>query len=141
MIVVGPDIPKNQKSIADVYLQDIMASVLELGDVEKPAYVEFSSFMDIARGKSSDSHYSEIYGCYTNAQRMIRKDGFKLIVYPKIEVTRLYDLTKDPLEMNDLTDDANFTAKKKELFSELLTLQKTMKDTVDLKSVFPQLVL
>ena len=38
---------------------------------------------------------------------MIRKDGFKLIVYPKIKKILLFDLKNDPFEMNDISQKMN----------------------------------
>ncbi len=140
LFVIGPDIPKNKKNDADVYLQDIMATTLELAGVQKPPYIEFSSLLDLAREKSSESHYKSIYGCYTNAQRMIRRNGFKLIAYPQAKALLLYDLSKDPLEMHDLGDDPRYEEMKKELFNELLALQEQMRDSTDLKSVFLEMV-
>lgn len=140
MIVIGPDIPKNQKNDTDVYLQDLMASSLKLADVEKPEYVEFNSLINIAKGISK-GNYDAIYGCYTNAQRMIRKDDFKLIVYPKAEVTLLFDMKNDSLEMNDLSNEKQYSNLKKTLFNDLLALQNSMGDTTDLKIVFPNLIL
>ena len=141
MIVIGPDIPKNQRSNADVYLQDVMASALELAGVEKPNYVEFNSLIELAKGLADKGNYDAIYGCYTNAQRMIRKDGYKLIAYPKAKVTLLFDIQNDPLEMNDLSEKAEYGELKQTLFNELLDLQAAMEDTTDLKPVFPNLVL
>jgi arylsulfatase A-like enzyme len=141
MIVVGPNIPQNKATNADVYLQDIMASSIELAGIEKPEFVEFNSLIDIAKGERKDSYYDAIYGCYTNAQRMIRKDGFKLIVYPKAEVIRLFDLENDPLEMHDLNGDEAFAEIKQNLFNDLLNLQEQMVDSVDLKESFPNMVL
>lgn len=141
MIVIGPDIPKNKKTNTDVYLQDVMASALELAGVAKPDYVEFNSLMDIATEKTVASHYDAIYGCYTDAQRMIRKNGFKLIVYPKAKATLLFDIENDPLEMNDLNGEKEFGELKQTLFNDLLNLQVDMKDTVDIKSAFPNMVL
>ncbi len=141
MIVIGPDIPKNQKSNTDVYLQDVMASALELAGAEKPGYVEFNSLIDLAKNKTLKGKYNAIYGCYTDAQRMIRKDGYKLIVYPKAETTLLYDMKNDPLELNDLNGEEQYSDIKKSLFNDLLNLQTDMEDTTDLKSVFPNMVL
>lgn len=141
MIVIGPDIPKNEKSIADVYLQDVMASSLELAGIQKPDFVEFNSFIDIATGKAKESHYNSIYSCYTDAQRMIRKDGFKLIVYPKAEVALLFDMNNDPLELNDLNGEKEYGELKQTMFNDLLNLQSTMGDSVDIKPSFPNLVL
>jgi len=132
LIVVGPDIPKNSKSDADVYLQDIMATSLELAGIPKPEYIEFNSFLDLMRGGRTDSHYKAIYGCYTNAQRMVRKNGYKLIAYPEVPAILLFDLKNDPLEIHDLGRDPVYDSLKRTLFSELVSLQQSMLDTVDI---------
>ncbi|WP_299579942.1 sulfatase-like hydrolase/transferase [uncultured Sunxiuqinia sp.] len=136
LMVVGPGIPENRKVDADVYLQDIMASAIELAGIEKPEYVEFNSLMGLAYGQETESVYPEIYGCYTHTQRMIRDDGFKLIVYPEAKVMRLYDVKNDPLEMNDLAALSENKDTVKRLFRRLVKLQKEMDDELDLVSVF-----
>src|SRR5690606_20128650 len=136
MMVVGPGIPKGKLLDQDVYLQDIMATTLELAKVEKPDYVQFNSFMDIIRGDRRESHYNGVYGAYIDVQRMIRKDGFKLLVYPKIEKVLLFDLENDPSEMNDVADDPAYSEKVKTLFADLLELQKTMDDKLDLQDIY-----
>jgi arylsulfatase A-like enzyme len=141
LIVVGPDVPKNKRNKADVYLQDIMATSLELAGVEKPKYVEFSSLMPLVRGTQQESNYNAVYGAYRHLQRMVRADGHKLIIYPEVPVTRLFDLESDPLEMNDLSGDPAYANIKKQLFGRLLELQIQMEDTVDLRKAFPELVL
>jgi len=141
LIVIGPEIPKNQQADADVYLQDIMASALELAGVTKPHFVEFNSLIDLAKGNAKKSNYESIYGCYTNAQRMIRKDGYKLIAYPKAEVILLFDMQNDPLELTNLNGIAAYGELQQTMFNELLHLQDFMEDTVDIKPAFPNLVL
>lgn len=140
MIVIGPDIPKNRKVDADVYVQDIMATVLELAGIEKPEYVEFNSLLALAKGKQTKSNYDAIYGCYTTKQRMIRKEGFKLIAYPDAEKVLLFDLNADPLEMNNLADSIKYAEKKKQLFDNLLKLQADMDDELDLKPLYKKVI-
>lgn len=140
MIVIGPDIPKNEKRDMDVYLQDIMASALDVAGVEKPEYVEFSSFMAQAKGEQTESNYDAIYGGYRELQRMIRKDDFKLIAYPTAKKLRLFDMQNDPFEMNDLSDSEKYQDLKRSLFQDLLQLQKDLNDEVDLKAVFPEMI-
>jgi arylsulfatase A-like enzyme len=132
-IVVGPDIPENNIVNADIYYQDVMASSLEIAGVEKPEYVQFNSVMDLARGERTESYYDAIYGCYMDLQRMIRKDGFKLIVYPQAGKILLFDLENDPLEMNDLSDNPDYQDIKNELFIHLLSLQMEMNDELELE--------
>jgi arylsulfatase A-like enzyme len=105
-----------------------MASSLDIAGVEKPEYVQFNSVMDLARGERTESFYDAIYGCYMDLQRMIRKDGFKLIFYPEADKTLLFDIENDPWEINDLSDDPDYHNIKSELFLRLLCLQKEMND-------------
>jgi arylsulfatase A-like enzyme len=139
LFVLGPGVPKNKKIDVDVYLQDIMASTLDLAQFQKPEFVEFNSLMPFIHGEQTESNYPSIYGCYINLQRMVRKDGFKLIVYPHGKTMLLYDMTNDPLEMNDLAGKPEYQEKKKQLFDELLKLQKEMDDPLDLTHVFTEI--
>lgn len=140
LMIVGPDIPKGKKVGADVYLQDVMASALEIGGIEKPDYVEFHSLMEFARGDRTKSNYNSIYGAYEKgSQRMIRKDGYKLIVYPKIEKIRLYNLENDPQELEDIAKNPANIKKIQSLFLELIKLQEEMGDQLDLTSMYKKI--
>ncbi len=134
-MITGPDIPKNKKINEDIYIQDAMATSLELANIEKPNYVFFNSFLDLVSGKQTKSNYDAIYNGYVDLQRMIRKDGFKLIIYPKIKKVLLFDLTNDPEEMNNLADNAAYKEKVEILFKDLVKLQKDMNDPLDLTSL------
>ena len=92
--------------------------------------------MDIIKGERQQSHYNGVYGAYVDVQRMIRKDGFKLIIYPKIDKLLLFDMEKDPNEMNDLADSPEYREKVRTLFADLLELQKTMGDKLDLSDLY-----
>lgn len=137
LTLAGPGIPKNKTVDHEIYLQDIMATTLEMANIEAPASLEFKSFLSLAKGLEDQPLYPEgIYGAYVNHQRMIRKNQFKLIFYPKIKKTLLFDLEQDPLEMNDLSEDDEYQETAKELFEGLLILQKKMNDTLDLRKIY-----
>lgn len=133
-IIVGPDVPKDKKVEADIYLQDAMATSLDLAGIEKPQYVFFNSVLPLLSEKK-ENQYPSIYGSYVDTQRMIRKEGFKLMVYPKLNKVLLFDLQKDPEEMNDISENEQYEEKVDELFQELMKLQKEMKDTLDLSHI------
>ena len=98
LIVVGPNIKKNHKLNSDVYLQDVMPTTLEIAGRKKPDYVEFNSLMPLLNGSQSKSHYDAVYGAYLEGhQRMVRDNGWKLIVYPKANRVRLYHIAEDRL--------------------------------------------
>ncbi|WP_405398756.1 sulfatase-like hydrolase/transferase [Maribacter sp. Asnod2-G09] len=138
MIILGPDIPKNKKSDTDVYLQDAMATSLDIAGVEKPTYIDFHSFLDIAKGKETKSKYDAIYGAYLDVQRMIRKDGYKLMVFPKIKKLLLFNLSTDPEEMNDISGLPEQQERVTSLFQDLQQLQKEMDDPLDITDCFSE---
>ena len=119
-----------------IYLQDAMATTLELAKIEKPEQVEFNSLMPLIKG-SKKVQYERIYGKYINSQRMISKGDWKLIFYPKAQVVRLFNTDKDPDEMIDLAGKPEYAAKIKELKAEFLELQKEMGDTLDVDNPAP----
>jgi arylsulfatase A-like enzyme len=138
-ILVGPDIPENEKRDVQIYLQDLMATTLDISGVEKPDYVEFNSLMPYVKDESLESAYSEIYGAYRHVQRMVRTEKYKLIVYPTAEKIRLYDIENDPEELNDLAENPQYDEVIKELADQLKKQQKIMDDPLDLHPFFPEL--
>lgn len=130
LFIKGPSIPKNKTNANPVYLQDVMATALDLADIAKPKYVEFNSLMPQIKDDDLNGNYDEIYSCYTDQQRMIIKDNYKLIAYPDANKLRLFDLKSDPEEMNDLIDDVSFNQEADDLFADLQELQKSMGDTL-----------
>jgi arylsulfatase A-like enzyme len=92
--------------------------------------------MDLINGQRKKSHYEAVYGGYVKTQRMIRKDGYKLMVYPKLKKVLLFDMVNDPQEMNDLASDDEFHEKAKEMFHDLIQLQKKMNDSLDLRDIY-----
>ena len=141
LMVIGPNIPKGKKIDADVYMQDIMATSLEIAGVPKPEYIEFNSFLNFTNDKQRESNYSGIYGTYeAKSQRMIRKENYKLIVYPKSGKLLLYDLKNDPLELKDISSENVNSEKIKTLFKDLIELQENMGDKLDLKALYEDII-
>lgn len=137
-MVIGPDVAKNKKIDSPIYLQDLMATTLELANVEKPKHVEFNSILPMLDGKPSP--YPSIYGAYLKLQRSIRTEQHKLILYPQAKVARLYNLQNDPREMNDLAAKPESLPLMKKLFAQLLKHQKELEDDLDLKASFAELL-
>ena len=135
LIFTGPNIPKNQIINHEIYLQDIMATSLELAKIPKPKSVAFKSFLSLIKGNETSSPYPEgIYSAYMDYQRMIRKDGYKLMVYPKIKKLLLFDLKNDPLEQQDISNKEEYKNTVKNLFESLILLQRKYNDNLDLNN-------
>ena len=136
MMAVGPGISAGVKNSSPVYLQDVMATSLDLAEIEKPAHVQFQSLKPVWEGKSRG--YETVYGGYLKGQRCVIKDGYKLLLFPKVPKVQLFNTKADPLEVKDIYGQNTGHAKK--LFKDFLKLQEETGDTLDLKSVFPELL-
>lgn len=132
-IAAGPKVPAGKTNDAKIYLQDVMPTTLELAGIEIPESVNFHSLMPLMTGKTSESPYESIMGAYLDLQRAIIHDNWKLIVYPKAGVQRLYNLSADPQEMNDLAGQPEHAARQRELFTRLMALQESLNDKLELQ--------
>ena len=132
MIIVGPDIPRGEKRDMAVYLQDIMPTVIEYAGGQVPEYVEFSSLKPFIEKARTESFYQEVYCAYMDLQRMLRADGYKLLVYPYAGVKRLYNLAADPLETEDLASDPSQAGRMEQMYAVLKDKMVRMGDTLDL---------
>ncbi|MEL6250433.1 MAG: sulfatase-like hydrolase/transferase [Bacteroidota bacterium] len=140
LMIAGPDIPAGTKVSEDVYLQDLMATGLEVAGIEKPEYVYFKSLLGMAKGTQTEGHLDAVYGAYRDLQRMIRKDGFKLLIYPKAKKLKLFDLNEDPKEITNLATDPVYLERMANMFLELMDLQTQMKDTLDLSPLYNETI-
>lgn len=136
LLASGPGIKPGQTIDGNVYLQDIMATSLELAGVQKPDHVDFKSLLPVLHGQRKEN-YSAVYGAYLKAQRMVNVNDMKLILYPANKTVLLFDLKNDPHEMKNLADDQPETVHR--LFARLLELQKETADELDLRAAFPDL--
>ena len=135
-IVAGPGVGKGVKNAAAIYLQDVMATALDLAGAEKPKHVFYNSLRPLLTGGQKQSSYPEVYGAYLELQRAITHDGWKLIAYPKAKVLRLYHLADDPQEMTDLAAIPAHAEMRKQMLARLVKLSAALGDDLDLKKVF-----
>jgi arylsulfatase len=93
------------------HVVDIMATILDVVGVSYPDSIEGRSLLPregrslapVLRGEESKSHdalYWEHMG-----SRAIRRGNWKLVMDRRAKVWELYDLDKDPTELNNLADD------------------------------------
>jgi len=135
-IVAGPGVKPGARIDAPIHLQDAMATALDLAGADREG-VEFQSVRPLlaAEGKGLDA----VYAAYMDLQRAVIHDGWKLILYPQAKTAKLYDLTKDPMELKDLAANPMMIDHKKALFAKLQELQKRYNDKLNLERVYPDL--
>ena len=136
-VVNGPGVKAGETISAPIYLQSAMATALDLAGAAKEEPVEFASVLPLLEGKGEG--LDAVYGAYLDLQRAVVHDGWKLILYPKAKVARLYHVANDPLELQALADDPAQGVRKKALFAKFLELQNELEDPLDVAAVYPDL--
>ncbi len=137
LIFAGPGISAGRRSDALCYLLDIFPTLGQLADVTPPPGNEGLGLGPIISGRT-DSTRSEIFTAYRNVQRAVRDDRWKLIRYPRINKSQLFDLHNDPHELANLADDPKWQAKTVEMMGRLRTLQSKLGDECHLTSEHPE---
>jgi len=135
-IVNGPGVKAGLKIDAPIHLQDAMATALDLAGANRED-IEFQSLRPLLAGEKGG--LDAVYGAYMDLQRAVIHDGWKLILYPKAKVAKLYHLTEDPQEMKDLAADPAMAERTKALFRKFQYLQKQYNDRLNLAKAFPNL--
>ncbi|MCI0460351.1 MAG: sulfatase-like hydrolase/transferase [Gemmataceae bacterium] len=136
MIFAGPGIPRGKSSTALVYLLDIFPTVTELVGAKVPASVEGKSLASILRGKEAKVRDSAFFA-YRDVQRAVCDARWKLIRYPQINRSQLFDLKNDPHELKDLASDPGHAERMRELMALLQRWQRDLGDTLALTSARP----
>ena len=127
LIVAGPGIPHGG-SEALVYLFDIFPTVMDLVNANIPADIDGKSLRPIIEGRAEKVRDS-IFLAYGNVQRAIRQGDWKLIRYPKVDVTLLFNLREDSHEVKNLADEAHHARRVTALTELLSSEQKHYGDT------------
>ena len=125
-LVVGPNVNAGSTIDAPIYLQDVVPTALELAGAPVDG-VDFKSLLPLLKNQSAP-HYDAIYGAYLDRQRMVTKGDWKLISYPTLGVERLFNLKKDPNEMNDLARNPEYAVRLREMRAALSDLSMRMDD-------------
>jgi len=116
---------------------DFAQTFLDIAGVDAPDNMQGRSIVPILKGETPDDWRKSVYYRYYEYPAVhsvkrhygVRTDRYKLIhFYYDIDEWELYDLKKDPDEMNNVYDDPAYADVVKELKAELKRLQKKYKD-------------
>ncbi len=127
LVFAGPGI-SHGSSQAVCYLMDIMPTICELGGAMKPEGLDAVSLVPVLQGAQAKVR-DALFLSYTDTQKAIREENWKLIRFPRIGRTQLFDLTNDPHEMKDLADDTKYEERVISMTERLADLQKKFGDT------------
>ncbi len=136
LIIGGPGLPAGRRADAMCYLFDLFPTLCELAGLETPKSVEGRSLVPVLK-KEQPRHRDAIFTAYRNIQRSVNDGRFKLIRYPHINRSQLFDLQNDADELRDLSEDAPLKVKREELMARLVALQKEFGDKQSLSTDRP----
>jgi len=137
VIFAGPGVPQGKASDAFAYHFDIYPTICELTGATAPADIDGKSLLGVMQGKAEGVRDAILLG-YKGFQRSVRRGQWKLIRYPEVNKTQLFDLQADPREIQDLAGDPALADKVKELMALMAAEQKRFGDGQPLEVANPQ---
>jgi arylsulfatase A-like enzyme len=136
-IISGPGIPKKKVNDALIYLYDLFPTLCAATNLPAPKEIDGKNLLPVIKGEKEDVRNS-LFTAYRNTVRAVRTDEWKLIRYPQINYTQLYNLKKDPLEINNL---AALSEQKTRVDEMMELLKKWVAETKDTINLNPSVIL
>jgi len=137
LVFAGPGIPKGGSTKAFSYLLDIFPTVCGLTGLKAPAGVEGKNLRPIWEGRA-DGVRDSVFLSFSKIQRSVRDKRWKLIRYPQINHTQLFDLKNDPDELNNLADEPSQAGRVKQMLQKLKGCQQKVGDSLPLTVANPK---
>lgn len=136
LIFAGPGVPKGG-SDSLIYLLDVFPTVADFAGANVPGTIDGRSFKPVITGKAK-SVRDELFFSYRHVQRAWRDDRWKIIRYPEVNVTQLFDLKSDPNELNNLAEKPEHAAHATALLAKLKAAQPAWGDDLPLTAANPK---
>jgi arylsulfatase A-like enzyme len=130
LIFAGPGISRGESN-ALVHLFDIYPTVCDLVGAARPEGIDGRSFKPVLDGQSKIAR-GELLLSYRDVQRSLRDQRWKLIRYPQVNVTQLFDLETDPDEMHNLADEPAQAARIEQMLTRIKDQQVKVGDDLPL---------
>jgi arylsulfatase A-like enzyme len=104
LIVAGPGIAADKRSEAMCYLFDVMPTLGKLCGIATPQGSNGREFASVLKDPAQPGRPFLMFG-YKTIQKALSDGRWKLIRYPHVDRTQLFDLQSDPFETKDLSAD------------------------------------
>jgi arylsulfatase A-like enzyme len=102
LIVAGPGIAADKRSDSMCYLFDVMPTLGKLCGIAAPKDSQGREFSEVLKDPSKPARPFLMFG-YKSIQKALSDGRWKLIRYPHVDRTQLFDLQSDPYETKDLS--------------------------------------
>jgi arylsulfatase A-like enzyme len=137
LIISGPGIPADRRTDAMCYLFDVLPTLGALCSVAGPPTSEGRDLSATLRNPATPARTSLMFA-YQRVQRGLRDERYKLIRYPQVDRTQLFDLLADPYERTDLSARPEHAARVAVMTAALAAEMKRLDDPAELTVVSPQ---
>ena len=136
LVFAGPGVPRSGESQEFCYLLDIFPTLCAMVGIEAPAGLDGSDLSAVWRNESGTGRDS-IFTSFRDLMKAVRDERWKLIRYPKIDHTQLFDLETDPHETRNLAGDPRQSDRIVELTAKMRQWQAAVGDTDPLEVANP----
>jgi uncharacterized sulfatase len=144
LFVTGPDLSSGCNISSPISHIDLLPTFLDIAGIPSPPILEGSSFLSLLKNNEGSNQsesnlnerpvFTEFNRFAINHDegsffpiRMIRKGTLKLIIN-LFDIDELYDLEKDPYELENLIYDSDYTVERNNLHRELLSWMNDRRD-------------
>jgi len=137
LVIAGPDIAQGRRTQAFCYLYDVLPTIGRVCGVRPPAGSEGIELTGVLKEPTQPGRLQLLFA-YRNLQRAIRQDRWKLIRYPQVDRTQLFDLQTDPHEMTNLADRPEYADTRTQLSRQLQQMMHSAGDSTPWTSPNPK---
>jgi arylsulfatase A-like enzyme/lysophospholipase L1-like esterase len=131
LVIAGPGI-RHGASDALVYLMDLYPTLCDYAGAAGAPDVDGHSLRPVIEGRQPAVR-DALYTAYQHSQRAVRNDRWKLIRYPLVNRTQLFDLDADPRELRNLATDPEHAGRVTDMMDLLQREMRAYGDTTPLQ--------
>ena len=123
LIVAGPGVAADKRTEAMCYLFDVMPTLGKLCGVATPSGSNGREFAEVLKDPAQPGRPFLMFG-YKSIQKALNDGRWKLIRYPHVDRTQLFDLQSDPCETKDLAAQPEHAERIKAMLAKLAAEMK-----------------
>jgi arylsulfatase A-like enzyme len=137
LIIAGPGIAADARTRAMVYLFDVLPTLGKRCGVASPNRSDGFDFAATLKDPAAPARERMLFA-YRDVQRGYTDGRWKLIRYPRVDRTQLFDLENDPHEAVNLADKPEHAARVAQLTAALADEMRAAGDKAELKIARPE---
>lgn len=136
LVIIGPGLPAGAETYASTYLFDLFPFLLKRCGVTPPSDTFGHDLQPLLMGETQ-KNWASVFTSMGKTQRALRDGHWKLILYPKVGRTQLFNLGSDPLELVNLAQDPEQLQRVSWMSLEIAAWQKRVDDGQSIKMATP----